>query len=290
MQINLMIILDINKSLDINQNKKNLIIERIKIIKRLFDNYQLMRKDINKEKSKSLVNNQIYEELKRRRIENKKLFEDKINEINSFVKKKSIILKATQKKFKEIQIFVKRESQNYFYYRKKFINFDINSFIFDNECLMKYKQSLNENIKKNKYIINALLDEIIILKNRKLILKVDDKKKFYENNKNKKNNKLKKNVHDKLNKYLICKKEEIKYYESLKLKLKNIKYIYESKIILPKNIFLKGINKNDYTINNEFSQEISNCNEINIIQQTNNNEILESNTFYELLSLENNIK
>lgn len=288
MQINLKIILDVNKSLDINQNKKNLIIERIKIIKRLFDNYQLMRKEINNEKSKSLVNSQIYEELKRRRIENKKLFEDKINEINSFVKKKATILKQTQKKFKEIQIFAKRESQNYFYYRKQFINFDINSFIFDNECLMKYKQSLNENIKKNNYIINALLDEIIILKNRKLILKVDDKKKFYENNKNK----LKKNAYDKINKYLICKKEEIKYYESLKLKLKNIKYIYESKIILPKNIFLKGINKikNDYTINTEFSQEISNCNEINIIQQTNNNEILESNTFYELLSLENNIK
>lgn len=288
MQINLKIILDVNKSLDINQNKKNLIIERIKIIKRLFDNYQLMRKEINNEKSKSLVNSQIYEELKRRRIENKKLFEDKINEINSFVKKKATILKQTQKKFKEIQIFVKRESQNYFYYRKQFINFDINSFIFDNECLMKYKQSLNENIKKNNYIINALLDEIIILKNRKLILKVDDKKKFYENNKNK----LKKNAYDKINKYLICKNEEIKYYESLKLKLKNIKYIYESKIILPKNIFLKGINKikNDYIINTEFSQEISNCNEINIIQQTNNNEILESNTFYELLSLENNIK
>ena len=143
MQINLKIILDINKSLDINQNKKNLIIERIKIIKRLFDNYQLMRKEINNEKSKSLVNNQIYEELKRRRIENKKLFDDKINEINSLVKKKTIILKTTQKKFKEIQIYVKRESQNYFYYRKQFNNFDINSFIFDNECLMKYKQSLN---------------------------------------------------------------------------------------------------------------------------------------------------
>jgi hypothetical protein len=289
MQINLKIILDINKSLDINQNKKNLIIERIKIIKRLFDNYQLMRKEINNEKSKCLVNNQIYEELKRRRIENKKLFDDKINEINSLVKKKTIILKTTQKKFKEIQIYVKRESQNYFYYRKQFNNFDINSFIFDNECLMKYKQSLNDNIKKNKYIINALLDEVIILKNRKLIIKVDDKKKNYEN---KNNNKLKKNIHDKLNKYLICKKEEIKYYEFLKLKIKNIKYIYENKIILPKNIFLKGINnkKNDFTINTEFSQEISNCNEINIIQQTNNNEILESNTFYELLSLENNIK
>ena len=96
MQINLKIILDVNKSLDINQNKKNLIIERIKIIKRLFDNYQLMRKEINNEKSKSLVNSQIYEELKRRRIENKKLFEDKINEINSFVKKKATILKQTQ--------------------------------------------------------------------------------------------------------------------------------------------------------------------------------------------------
>lgn len=288
MQINLKIILDVNKMLVINQKKKNLIIERIKIIKRLFDNYQLMRKEINNEKAKSLVNNQIYEELKRRRIENKKLFEDKINEINSFVKKKSIILKTTQKKFKEIQIYVKRESQNYIKYRRKFINLDINSFIFDNECLMKYKQRLNDNIKRNKYIINALYEEIIILKKRKL--KPDEKKKIYEN---KKRN-LSRNNHDKLklNKYLLCKEEEIKYYEALKLKLKNKNCVYENKIILPKNIFLKGINniKNDYTINTDFSQEISNCNEINVIQQTNNNEILESNTFYELLSLENNIK
>ena len=149
MQINLKIILDVNKLLDINQNKKNLIIERIKIIKILFDKYQIMRKEINNKKSKNLVNNQIYEELKRRRIEIKTLFEDKINDINSFVKKKSIILKTTQKKFKEIQIYVKRESQNYINYKKQFINFDINSFIFDNECLMKYKQRLNDNIKEN---------------------------------------------------------------------------------------------------------------------------------------------
>ena len=238
MQINLKIILDVNKLSDINQNKKNLIIERIKIIKRLFDNYQLMRKEINNEKSKSLMNNQIYEELKRRRIENKKLFEDKINEINSFVKKKAIIIKTTQKKFKEIQIYIKRESQNYINYRKKFINFNINSFIFDNECLIKYKQSLNDSIKKNNYIINALFDEIIILKNRKLIFKVDDKRKLSEI----KNNILKRNIHDKLNIYLLCKEEEIKYYESMKLKLKNKKYIYENKIIYPKNIFFKGIN------------------------------------------------
>lgn len=287
MQINLKIILDVNKMLVINQKKKNLIIERIKIIKRLFDNYQLMRKEINNEKAKSLVNNQIIEELKRRRIENKKLFEDKINEINSFIKKKAIILKTTQKKFKEIQIYVKRESQNYIRYKRKFINFNINSFIFDNECLMKYKQRLNDNIKRNKYIINALYEEIIILKKRKL--KSDEKKKNYEI---KKRNLSRNNNHEKLNKYLLCKEEEIKHYESLKLKLKNKNYVYENKIILPKNIFLKGINniKNDYTINTDFSQEISNCNEINVIQQTNNNEILESNTFYELLSLENNIK
>lgn len=287
MQINLKIILDVNKMLVINQKKKNLIIERIKIIKRLFDNYQLMRKEINNEKAKSLVNNQIIEELKRRRIENKKLFEDKINEINSFIKKKAIILKTTQKKFKEIQIYVKRESQNYIRYKRKFINFNINSFIFDNECLMKYKKRLNDNIKRNKYIINALYEEIIILKKRKL--KSDEKKKNYEI---KKRNLSRNNNHEKLNKYLLCKEEEIKHYESLKLKIKNKNYVYENKIILPKNLFLKGINniKNDYTINTDFSQEISNCNEINVIQQTNNNEILESNTFYELLSLENNIK
>lgn len=41
----------------------------------------------------------------------KKLFDDKINEINSLVKKKTIILKTTQKKFKEIQIYVKEKAK-----------------------------------------------------------------------------------------------------------------------------------------------------------------------------------
>ena len=72
MQINIKIILDATQILKMKQENKNLIAKRIEIIHKLFDNFQLMRKKIENIKSKNLVNNQIYEEVKRRINENKK--------------------------------------------------------------------------------------------------------------------------------------------------------------------------------------------------------------------------
>ena len=88
MQINIKIILDATQILKMKQENKNLIAKRIEIIHKLFDNFQLMRKKIENIKSKNLVNNQIYEEVKRRINENKKFYDEKIEDINSLVKKK----------------------------------------------------------------------------------------------------------------------------------------------------------------------------------------------------------
>ena len=88
MQINIKIILDAVKILRMRQENKNLIAKRIEIIHKLFDNFQLMRKKIENIKSKNLVNNQIFEEVKRRIIEKKKFYDEKIDDISSLVKKR----------------------------------------------------------------------------------------------------------------------------------------------------------------------------------------------------------
>ena len=285
------IILDATKFLKMKQENKNLIIKRIEIIHKLFDNFQLMRKKIENIKSKNLVNNQIYEEVKRRIAENKKFYDDKLNDVDSLVKKKVIILKKVQKKFLEIQIYIRRECQNFYGFRKQFSNFSITPFLLENEFLSKNKSKINENIEEKINYMKILYIPINEIKNK-------DKKKKEQNeiiNINEINHDINNDLNDindenlndmgneLLNKYVINKEEEIKFYESRIVNLKKINVIYKSKRI-KKNVF-----KNEININLNISQDTQNNNELSMINQANNNENLESNinnTFYELFTVE----
>ena len=302
MQINIKIILDATQILKMKQENKNLIAKRIEIIHKLFDNFQLMRKKIENIKSKNLVNNQIYEEVKRRINENKKFYDEKIEDINSLVKKKVIILKKVQKKFLEIQIYIRRESQNYYGFRKQFSNFSITPFILENEYLNKYKSKLNESFEEKinrMKTLNVPIKEIKSKnKNKKNkeeknninninIIIINENGNEYLNNNNINNDLISlEDSNDKLNKYLINKQEEIKFYENKKINLKKINLVYKSKVVRKKSAF-----KNE--INISISQDLQNNNEISMINQTNNNENLESNinnTFYELFTVESMAK
>ena len=283
MQINIKIILDAVKILRMRQENKNLIAKRIEIIHKLFDNFQLMRKKIENIKSKNLVNNQIFEEVKRRIIENKKFYDEKIDDISSLVKKKVIILKKVQKKFIEIQIYIRRECQNYYGFRKQFSNFSITPFLLENEYLTKCKMKLNEILEErinHMKILNVSIKEI----------KQKEKEKNQGNNNiiiiNENENEIIEQTSDKLNKYLINKEEEIKYYENKNMNLTKMNLVYKNKII--KNGF-----KNEINLNLSISQDIQNNNEISMINQINVNENLESNmnnTFYELFTVESAAK
>ena len=289
MQINIKIILDAVQLLKMRQENKNLIAKRIEIIHKLFDNFQLIRKKIENIKSKNLVNNQIYEEVKRRIVENQKFYDDKINDVNSLVKKKVIILKKVQKKFLEIQVYIRRECQNYFTFKKQFANFSITPFLLENEYLNKYKSKLNESMDEKINYIKILNAEKKEIKNKK-----NKKKKNINiiiNNEFENNNLFNINAEtaeDKLNKYLLNKEEEIKFYENKKLNLGKINLVYKRKIFKKNNNF-----KNEININLSIAQDNQNNNEISIINQTNNNENLESNlnnTFYELFTVESMAK
>ena len=288
MQINIKIILDAVNILKMKQEGKNLIIKRIEIIHKLFDNFQLYRKKIENIKSKNLVNNQIYEEVRRRLGENKKFYDEKISDINSLMKKKVIILKKVQKKFLEIQIYIRRESQNFFGFRKQFANFSITPFILENEYLNRYKMKLNENLQDKINEIKILYIPI------KEIRKKEKEKKNINNDIDNKNSiniinlnnliNLEETGEEKLKKYIINQENDIKYNENKKLNLLKLKLVYKSKFVpRKKNGFKNEINLN---INLNISRDTLNNNELSMI---NNNENLESNinnTFYDLFTVE----
>lgn len=288
MEINLNMALDVTKILKMNQNNANLIIKRIEIIKKAFNKYQSIRKSMINAKSKNLVNNQIYGELNRRIKESDKLYKEKINDINSVIQKKVIYLKKSQKKFNEIQIYIRRECQESYKYKKIYSDFFINTFILENESLIRYKQKLNEEINNKNSIVTQLKNELIEMN---------------INKKNVKDGKIKSNkfiliynIKDTLNSYLISKAEEIKYYEVLigNLKLVQKNMLYEGIIILSTNNFFNDIDKmkNAININTDFSQDISN-NDVSIIKKNYKEEIQEtnlSNIYYELLSIESMTK
>ena len=286
MQINIKIILDAIKFLKMRQENKNLMTKRLELIHKLFDNFQLMRKKIENIKSKNLVNIQIFEEVKRRIVENKKFYDDKIFDVDSLLKKKVIILKKIQKKFLEIQIYIRRESQNFYGFRKQFVNFSITPFILENEYLNRQKTKIKESIDEKIKCMKILYIPIKEIKNPKI-----EKNEINIINNNK--NEIEENsidtinlssANEQFNKYIINKQEEIKYYENKNMYLKKLNLIYKTKIIPKKNIF-----NNEININLNISHETQNNNEISIINQNNNNENLESNvnnTFYELFTVE----
>ena len=288
MEINLNMVLDVVKILKMNEKNENLIIKRIEIIKKIFNKYQSMRKAMMNAKSENLVNNQIYGELNRRIKESDKLYKEKINDINSVIQKKIIYLKKTQKKFNEIQIYIRRECQESYKYKKIYSDFYINTFILENESLIRYKQKLNEEINNKNSIVTQLKNEII---------EMDINNKNVKDGKFKSNKFiLKNNIKDTLSSYLMCRAEEIKYYEVLigNLKLVQKNMLYEGIIILSTNNFFNDIDKikNAININTDFSQDISN-NDVTIIKKNYKEEIQEtnmSNIYYELLNIETTTK
>ena len=287
-------ILDVIKDVNMEQQKKYLIIKRVKIISKLFEKYNTIKKDKNTAKSKILVNNQIIGEIKRRMGETQSFYNEKIKDINNVITKKSTYLKKSQKKFNEIQIYIRRESQNFFKYKKMYADFSIKPFLLENESLMRYKKKLKEEEDNKKYNIRLLSDEINEMKNNSFLF--DNK---YKNIKNKSNNIILSSnfnsANDKLNCYLLGLEDELKNKRLNNEKLSNKNLVYKRRLFYG-NDFFRGIENikadNDIILNTDFSQEIYNNNDVSIsvIKKVNVDENLESNmsnTFYDMISTDN---
>ena len=150
----------------LNNQKIKKLQNKIELISKLIIERQSLKKEKEKEHGKKLVNNQIYKEVKRRKEENIKMYKDTYEEYIGFSKKKDITIRKCHKKFNEIQIYIRRESQSFPKYKRIYANFSMDNFILENENMLRLKDKINSSIAQRNVTMPLLLKEIEDMKNK----------------------------------------------------------------------------------------------------------------------------
>ena len=136
--------------LTLKEEEKQKLLNSISTIYKYFNNKKEYRQNIKNLSGKILMNKQIIEEIKRRKDDNLFFYADQIHNMEGSVTKKGGAVKMFQKKFKEVEIFIQRESKSPEYEEKygKWKSFTIIPFMKKNEDLLKrkcfYEQEVNE--------------------------------------------------------------------------------------------------------------------------------------------------
>ena len=164
-------------TLNLSEKEKKSLLNKVEKIYIYFNNKQEYRYKMKNIQSKILMNKQIIEEIKRRKDEIVFIHKDQINNMQNSVTKKGNAVKQFQKKFKEVEIFIQRESKKEEYLEKfgKWKNFTLIPFMRKNEELLKRKYFYEMEIKKRNENLEKLDKEI---------------KKFKEDKNNNKLNKI----------------------------------------------------------------------------------------------------
>lgn len=164
-------------TLNLSEKEQKSLLNKVEKIYIYFNNKQEYRYKMKNIQSKILMNKQIIEEIKRRKDEIVFIHKDQINNMQNSVTKKGNAVKQFQKKFKEVEIFIQRESKKEEYLEKfgKWKNFTLIPFMKKNEELLKRKYFYEMEIKKRNENLEKLDKEI---------------KKFKEDKNNNKLNKI----------------------------------------------------------------------------------------------------
>ena len=157
-------------TLYINQKNKKILLEKFEKIYKYYNNKQEYRFKIKNINSKILMNKQIIEEIKRRKDEIVFMHKDQINNMQNSVNKKGNGVKLSQKKFKEVEIFIQRESKKEENLEKygKWKTFTLIPFMRKNEELLKRKFFFEMEIKRLKENIDIIKKESDIYKREKI--------------------------------------------------------------------------------------------------------------------------
>ena len=138
-------------TLNLNDKNKKTLLNHVQKIYKYFNNKQEYRYKIKNINSKILMNKQIIEEIKRRKDEIVFMHKDQVTNMENSVNKKGNAVKLSQRKFKEVEIFIQRESKKEENLEKygKWKNFTLIPFMKKNEELLKRKFFYETYIKKN---------------------------------------------------------------------------------------------------------------------------------------------
>ena len=164
-------------TLNLSEKEQKSLLNKVEKIYIYFNNKQEYRYKMKNIQSKILMNKQIIEEIKRRKDEIVFIHKDQINNMQNSVTKKGNAVKQFQKKFKEVEIFIQRESKKEENLEKfgKWKNFTLIPFMRKNEELLKRKYFYEVEIKNRNENLEKLDKEI---------------KKFKEDKNNNKLNKI----------------------------------------------------------------------------------------------------
>jgi len=236
--------------------------ERKKIKEKLHTINILVKKRINLLKSKKelqskiLVDNQIIEEEKRRKDENLSIYDNKIEEIKNNIDKKIIFIKRFQKKYNDIEIYIRRECLAFPRWKKIFSEYEIITFLIENENLIRLKNELYKDVKNYDSYLKHLIKENIELKKR------DECVYSFEENKfgNEDNNKYNELINEYNSKYKFL----LNDINKIKNKLKIITYKYND----ISNYFQLKNNESNLASNNNINDTIEEKN-LNITNTTN---------------------
>ena len=195
-------IYDLNETLILNlellgktiKNKNN------KELNKFFESITKKINDIKKKNkiifdlnSKILIDKQINEEKKRKIEENNEYYEEKISESETNSFNKNEYIKGIEKKLFEVEIYVQKNTRNYFNSKyDKYKNWKLKKFLDDNLYLIQKRNYLiKDNVKLHQMINNE--------KEENKRIKVDKKKDIVELKKIK--NKNEKKIKESINKY-----------------------------------------------------------------------------------------
>ena len=291
LKLNLKIIQDFIKSNQLsklNNQQINKLQNKIEIITKLINQRQALKKEKEKIHGKKFINDQIFFDSENRKDENMNLIKETYDEYIGFTKKKEITIRKCHKKFNEIQIYIRRESQSFPKYKRIYGNFSMDNFILENENMLRLKEKINNLISQKNIAISILLKEIKVMKEDNLKkdkkIKIDNKNNI--NSINIINNK--KDAMNKLNTFLLVGEDILKIIENKNTLFEQIfnKLSYKSY----KNYYNNVLKYYDL-INNDFSKSKIDENLISCILPQNsidNNETNLSNIYFDVLNTGNN--
>ena len=235
----------------LNQDKE--IIEKLEKIIKMYKKKKEIINKIKEKKSKNLIQLQIYLEHKRKLEETVEKYKDSLFDNEDAVNNKDEYVKLFQKKFVEVEIYLKRITAEMSDIKKKkyYQNYKMDNFLLINTKLNKDKQKIIEDISKYDNDKKNLKIENQRIKKEEIVEHNQDEKEENEIKNEKENIKKKNDV------------AEEKYKKLIENKISKIKKLKE---FLDKNINIENIIKNKNEIKND---SIDNINNISIKEKEN---------------------
>ena len=244
---------------------------------------------------KNLLMSKYFMIQKNRKDENINIIKANYEEYIGFTKKKDITIRKCHKKFNEIQIYIRRESQSFPKYKRIYGNYSIDNFILENENMLRLKEKINNYISQKNQAITVLSKEIKDMKNEKM--DTNEKNNNKGNNINiiniKNNNSInsiniinnKNEAINKLNIFLLIGDDKLKNLEN---KNNSFEQIFNKISYKCYRNYYNNVLKYYDIIDNDFSKSKINENIISgIIPQNNidNNETYMSNLYFDIMNM-----